>query len=38
MYLPSFLAIASGLKTDIAHVGFSLTDATVSFKILPIIW
>lgn len=26
MYLPAFLAIASGLKTDIAHVGFSLTS------------
>ncbi|MDD3846970.1 MAG: multidrug effflux MFS transporter [Syntrophorhabdaceae bacterium] len=26
MYLPAFLAIARSLKTDIAHVGFSLTS------------
>lgn len=33
MYLPGFLAIARGLKTDIAHVGLSLTSYFIGVSI-----
>ncbi|NLT21951.1 MAG: multidrug effflux MFS transporter [Syntrophorhabdus sp.] len=38
MYLPAFLAIARGLKTDIAHVGLSLTSFFVGVSIGQIVY
>jgi len=38
MYLPGFLAIARGLKTDIAHVGLSLTSYFIGVCIGQIIY
>ncbi len=38
MYLPAFLAIASGLGTDIAHVGLSLTSYFVGVSIGQIVY
>lgn len=38
MYLPGFLAIANGLKTDIAHVGFSLTSYFIGVSIGQVIY
>jgi DHA1 family bicyclomycin/chloramphenicol resistance-like MFS transporter len=38
MYLPAFLAIASGLKTDIAHVGLSLTSFFIGVSVGQIIY
>jgi DHA1 family bicyclomycin/chloramphenicol resistance-like MFS transporter len=38
MYLPGFLAIAKGLKTDIAHVGLSLTSYFIGVCIGQIVY
>lgn len=38
MYLPAFLAIAKGLKTDIAHVGLSLTSYFIGISAGQILW
>lgn len=38
MYLPGFLAIAKGLKTDIAHVGLSLTSYFIGVSIGQIVY
>jgi len=38
MYLPGFLAIAAGLKTDIAHVGLSLTSYFIGVSIGQIVY
>jgi DHA1 family bicyclomycin/chloramphenicol resistance-like MFS transporter len=38
MYLPAFLAIARGLKTDIAHVGLSLTSYFIGISAGQLVW
>jgi DHA1 family bicyclomycin/chloramphenicol resistance-like MFS transporter len=38
MYLPGFLAIGKGLKTDIAHVGLSLTSYFIGVSIGQIVY
>jgi DHA1 family bicyclomycin/chloramphenicol resistance-like MFS transporter len=38
MYLPGFLAIAKGLKTDIAHVGLSLTSYFIGVSVGQIVY
>jgi len=38
MYLPGFLAIAKSLKTDIAHVGLSLTSYFIGVSIGQIVY
>ena len=38
MYLPGFPAIAAGLKTDIAHVGLSLTSYSVGISVGQLCW
>jgi len=38
MYLPGFPAIAAGLKTDIGHVGLSLTSYFIGISVGQMLW